>query len=502
LVVFLALIVMIMSVKIRYRENGLVIIEAAMIFFIVLAVIIFIIDIARVLYALFSVQHALYLGINTASNADSFYIDVHKLDSSPISEDTYNKFVSKRQSIADSIKLSPFLSMLAKIDLQNVTHYDKLQTGVRSVQLPFAILPPGATSHVASWGNEVLTNSHICIETTPASCGTVPVLNETNSDNDSIILSQIYPTEISAYYEISTLTFGRIKQRVTVAGYPTALLSNVFVPPTPQPTAQGFATNTPVATIATTNSTPTPLPTVQPTLPPLPNDPIPCDRTPSQMGSTLGSRMCPPGYNLHDTDDCVWLAVPNPPASHPSGLMQCCLGAPGYICVSLSETFIATRNSLGCFLPTAKVKVSDKDEKRISELKIGDLVYNPSLDTYVAVKNIVAGKEFDPMIEIVSTRAKITVTSGHPIYTVSGFVRAKDLREGDIIYNDSFKLDSVLSVKSTSEYLGGVVMNIELDIPEGILNNLSQEPEYFSLATDGFTTGSLELQRFLEEKLK
>lgn len=76
--------------------------------------------------------------------------------------------------------------------------------------------------------------------------------------------------------------------------------------------------------------------------------------------------------------------------------------------------------------------------KKIQDIEIGDFVYSFNHKTEkIELKQVdyLYKKEYNELIEItLSNKDNLTCTCNHPIYTQRGYIKAGDLKEGDILY--------------------------------------------------------------------
>ena len=93
----------------------------------------------------------------------------------------------------------------------------------------------------------------------------------------------------------------------------------------------------------------------------------------------------------------------------------------------------------GCFSPDSKVKTKD-GYKRISDIKIGDVVFTLDENNSIVTKEVEHLFQYDApedMIEIVlETNEKIVCTPDHEIRLIDGsWKKAKDLTDSDELFS-------------------------------------------------------------------
>lgn len=144
----------------------------------------------------------------------------------------------------------------------------------------------------------------------------------------------------------------------------------------------------------------------------------------------------------------------------------------------------------GCFVPEAKILMSDGTLKEIDSIASGDMVKNPVTGKSMKIKSLIESYEEDPIISILTDSNTIKVTSGHPILTKSGVLLASKLKLGDLVAIGSDKYESVVKMTLLEEEKQRVV-NFRLDT-DSIL------PEDHYVLADGIVAGDLYLQEYLE----
>ncbi|MDU1910482.1 Hint domain-containing protein [Fusobacterium sp.] len=112
-----------------------------------------------------------------------------------------------------------------------------------------------------------------------------------------------------------------------------------------------------------------------------------------------------------------------------------------------------------CLEENTKIFMADGSHKPIKEIRIGDMVMSDSGESKI-VRNVWQGREEHMMCIELKNGSKVTLTENHPIKTVSGMKKAKEIDENDeilIVYGDKFKIASI----SCIEY-NGRVYNLDI----------------------------------------
>jgi hypothetical protein len=93
----------------------------------------------------------------------------------------------------------------------------------------------------------------------------------------------------------------------------------------------------------------------------------------------------------------------------------------------------------GCLAGGTIVMTSGGDRK-IEEIRIGDILYNPLAKKFMSVRNTWQGIERERLHIISAGGKKIKSSYEHPFFTPDGVYRAEDLRAGDKIYIEDEKV--------------------------------------------------------------
>ncbi len=151
------------------------------------------------------------------------------------------------------------------------------------------------------------------------------------------------------------------------------------------------------------------------------------------------------------------------------------------------------RTADGCFDINTKIRMFSGEDKVITELKKGDLVYNPKTQKPVKINYLTVGPEKEPMYYINVDNKTLKITKKHPFFTLSGWKEAYLLNTNDLIFNTENKFSKIKSIeiqRSTEEV---IVANLYLD------NTSTNYDDHFVLA-NGIPTGDLFIQQELAKK--
>lgn len=150
------------------------------------------------------------------------------------------------------------------------------------------------------------------------------------------------------------------------------------------------------------------------------------------------------------------------------------------------------RTVLGCFDPATRILMADHSQRRIDEIKAGDLVRNPITGQETPVVRTTIGPEAGKGLFLVGVAGKaVKVTSNHPFMTANGLRMAKDLQKTDRILAADKSFRKIETIEKLTETAGQIVVNIAL-----ATGKFSAE-EHMVLA-DGVVSGDLFLQERLE----
>lgn len=149
----------------------------------------------------------------------------------------------------------------------------------------------------------------------------------------------------------------------------------------------------------------------------------------------------------------------------------------------------------GCFARGTRIRLADKSQRLVEDIRVGDRIWNPVLKRLARVKSLTLGPEEKTLVEIKTERDSLVVTAKHPMWTSVGVVAAETISEGSFVVGPSGTPERVLSVKSITARASGLVYNFDLDIEPS-------DPRQRLVEANGIATGDLTLQRRLAKRMK
>ncbi|SMF25346.1 hypothetical protein [Pseudobacteriovorax antillogorgiicola] len=148
---------------------------------------------------------------------------------------------------------------------------------------------------------------------------------------------------------------------------------------------------------------------------------------------------------------------------------------------------IGFRNGTGCFASDTLILMADRKYKPITQVKVGDSVWNPVLQKSVAVKRVIVGPESGPMVHIDSPFGTLKVTPDHPFMYHGRLIPASSLSE--VVSQQLKTYPAATNLQPSSE--SSRVWNLRLDGDDTMESHL--------LVANGVVTGDLKLQEDLED---
>ena len=146
----------------------------------------------------------------------------------------------------------------------------------------------------------------------------------------------------------------------------------------------------------------------------------------------------------------------------------------------------------GCFAEGTMITLADHSLKRVEEIKKGDLVLNPVTGKPARVKLVVDAPEPYPLIKLGYAGKSVRVTQTHPMLTVSGLKKAKDLSLEDEVQGEDGSFHKLATIEQLPVEAGQYVFNFELEADS------DREAEHM-LTADGIVTGDMVLQLKLSQ---
>jgi len=125
------------------------------------------------------------------------------------------------------------------------------------------------------------------------------------------------------------------------------------------------------------------------------------------------------------------------------------------------------RNMNGCFGEGTKILMADGTEKSIENMKINDLIYNPSTKKPAKVLKVVVGEETKDMFHIIYGSNSVKATTSHPFITKQGIKSAEDLVVGDFIADKNYEYQRITKIEKIPSPKGTMVWNLLVNQAEG-----------------------------------
>ncbi len=145
-------------------------------------------------------------------------------------------------------------------------------------------------------------------------------------------------------------------------------------------------------------------------------------------------------------------------------------------------------------LSTSQVASTFPFYRKYSDIRSGDMVWNPKKLKAQMIRKVIAGPEKWPLIEVKSEGHAVVVTGEHPFLTKNGLKPAFKLSESDILVDGDkeIAIDSVTAQMREAGEVDPEVWNFELV-------GSSENDDHYVLA-NGVMTGDLYLQNKLSGK--
>jgi hypothetical protein len=162
-----------------------------------------------------------------------------------------------------------------------------------------------------------------------------------------------------------------------------------------------------------------------------------------------------------------------------------------YTFVTRDEAGFVCRNNDGCFDESTRIRMADGSDRLITQLKMGEFVFNPVTKQPAKITKLTIGPELKHLLNVRVGERVVKVTDTHPFMTRRGWVQAKELKKGEEVLTGQKKFLPVQSVE-LGEF-GRTVVNLALDGP-------ADNPELHYVLADGVVTGDLVIQNMLQLK--
>lgn len=162
----------------------------------------------------------------------------------------------------------------------------------------------------------------------------------------------------------------------------------------------------------------------------------------------------------------------------------------GMIAAESNQCWICViqRTTNGCFDPDSQLQRADGTLVRAADLRVGELLLNPITRKHLTVSDIVESRESMPMIALSTKNGTVKVTSGHPILTKRGVIRADAVRLDDYVFNTSGSPESLTAVTVLPIDPNQRVVNFRLS------GASSDDLTEHLVSSDGIVTGDLVAQ--------
>ena len=171
------------------------------------------------------------------------------------------------------------------------------------------------------------------------------------------------------------------------------------------------------------------------------------------------------------------------------------------------------RRVWSCFPPETKIQMADRSEKKISQIKSGDLVWNPVLQKPMKVGNRLRGPEQSPLLEIGYGEIRVKVTQSHPmvvssksLVTKGQFQRVSIRRPNNSAISAGFRIKKASAITRDDQILGAdgqfhqvtFLRTVPVE-PNQVVYNFelvsdSEHPAHHMIIADGIVTGDVLIQ--------
>jgi hypothetical protein len=183
----------------------------------------------------------------------------------------------------------------------------------------------------------------------------------------------------------------------------------------------------------------------------------------------------------HISNTCAYFKYYNPENPKTCAISFITEEKNGFVC----------RNNDGCFDELTKIRMANGVDRLITELKTGDLVWNPVTSAPAKIAKMVIGPENKPLIHVTIGKSTVRVTDSHPFMTDKGWVMAKNLKVGANIRSGQKTFLPVTKIELGPT--GRTVVNIALE-------GSADQHEMHYLLADGVVTGDLVIQNMLQSR--
>jgi hypothetical protein len=162
-----------------------------------------------------------------------------------------------------------------------------------------------------------------------------------------------------------------------------------------------------------------------------------------------------------------------------------------YMAPACKREVVGTRQGCGCFEEKTQIQMADGSLKLASEIRAGDLVFNPKTARAQSIRRVIAGPERWPLLKVQAGGKSVTVTGEHPFLTKDGLKPAYKLSPDDTLIEGQVetKVQAVIQEERKADAEAPEVWNFELV-------GSSEDDDHYVLA-NGVMTGDLYLQQKL-----
>jgi hypothetical protein len=180
----------------------------------------------------------------------------------------------------------------------------------------------------------------------------------------------------------------------------------------------------------------------------------------------------------HVSKSCAYFKYYNPEQPKACSIAFVTKDDKGFVC----------RNNDGCFDELTKIRMADGSDRIITNLRKGELVWNPVTNKPARITKLTIGPENKPLLNVTIGNSTVRVTDSHPFMTRRGWVMARDLNKGVEVLTSGKNFLPVSKVELGAS--GRTVVNLALEGPA------DQHDLHYVLA-DGVVTGDLVIQNMI-----
>lgn len=162
--------------------------------------------------------------------------------------------------------------------------------------------------------------------------------------------------------------------------------------------------------------------------------------------------------------------------------------------IEQSACFICVNMRVGgCFDPETLIKMADGTDKKASEIRKGDKVFNPVTKKSYEILSAIQSGEDKPLFEITTKNGTVKVTETHPVLSNKGSVMANKLKVGDSLISAEGKETAITKIQVLPVKSGQQVVNF-------ILDGESEKFDDHQVLANGIVTGDLFVQKSINKE--